>query len=121
MFKQSPLTTWLSRGSALCSIVACYGTLAAIAVLGLLGFSLTLNESIWAGAIILFALISVLGLLFSFRRHHNCSPLLFGALGTGFIAYAMTIDYHLIIEIFGFVLLSVAVLWDWKIQRLSRA
>jgi arsenite methyltransferase len=121
MFKRSFFTTWLSRGSTLCSIIACYGTLAAIAVLGLLGFSITLNESLWAGSIILFALVSVLGLSISLRVHHNLSPLLIGCLGTGLIAYVMTIEYHLTIEIFGFVILCSAVLWDWKIQRRLKA
>lgn len=117
MSKQSTLTSWLSRGSALCSVVACYGSLAAIAGFGLLGVSFTLNEPLWAGVIILFALVSVFGLFIGRGRHHNLSPLLFGCMGTGFIVYVMTIEYHLIVEIFGFLLLCTAVLWDWKIQR----
>lgn len=118
MFKSTLLTNWLSRTSAFFSIVACYGTLAVIAMLGSLGVSLTLNEFIWAGTIIVFALISVFGLFLGLRLHHKYWPLLLGCVGTGFIVYVMTIDYHLTIEILGFISLGLAVIWDWKIRRL---
>lgn len=117
MTSQTTLTVWLSRGSAICSIVTCYGTLAVIALLGALGISITLNEHAWAGLIVFFAIISVFGLLLSFRRHRNFWPLLMGCLGSGLITYVMAIDYRVILEIPGFVLLGLAVFWDWKSQR----
>jgi arsenite methyltransferase len=117
MSKQSLMTSWLSRGVVLLSVVTCYGTLALIAMLGLLGFSLTLNESLWAGAIVFFALASVFGLALDLRIHHNLWPLLIGCLGAASIVYVMFFDYQLAIEILGFVLLCSAVLWDWKILQ----
>lgn len=37
------------------SLIACYGTIAAIALLGALGVTIALNEAAWAGAIVVFA------------------------------------------------------------------
>lgn len=117
MSNQSILTSWLSRGSAICSVITCYGALAVIALLGSLGISMTLNETAWAGLIVLFASVSVFGLVLSWRQHHNVWPLLLGCLGCGLITYVMTIDYRLTLEILGFVLLGSAVFWDWKLQK----
>ncbi len=42
--------SWLALAATLLSLLTCYGTLAAIALLGALGVGIALNEAVWAGA-----------------------------------------------------------------------
>jgi hypothetical protein len=53
---QNKANDWLAAVATTFSLVACYGTLAAIAVLGALGVTIALNEAVWAGAIVLLPL-----------------------------------------------------------------
>lgn len=54
---------WLAPLAAALSLLTCYGTLAAIALLGALGVGIALNEEVWAGGIVLFALLAVVALV----------------------------------------------------------
>lgn len=49
-------------------------------------------------------------------RHRNPWPVVIGGLGTAIIAYAMYIQYDRAVEISGFVLLSLAALWDRRLR-----
>ncbi|MCI0431250.1 MAG: MerC domain-containing protein [Rhodospirillales bacterium] len=103
--------------ATLLSMVACYGTLAVVASLSALGVAVTVNETLWAGAIVAFALLAVLGLLLGYRRHRRIWPILIGGLGVLGIGYAMYVQYERWIEVSGFVLLGIGVLWDWRLRR----
>lgn len=100
--------------ATLLSLLACYGTLLAIAALGAMGVAVSLNEGVWATAIFGFALLALLGLAFGLRRHGSFLPLILGAIGTGAIGYAMFVDYSRAVEIIGFLVLIGAVCLDWR-------
>lgn len=99
------------------SLIACYGTLAAIALLGALGVTLALNEAVWAGAITLFAGLAFVALLIRWRRHRRTVPVLLAGLGFLLIAFTMLISYERIIELVGFGFLGAGTLVDWRIGR----
>ena len=112
---------WLPGFATALSLITCYGTLAVVAILGAFGVAIAINETLWAGAIVAFAALAVGGLAIGFSRHRQAWPLSVGGLGAAAIGYAMYVQYALLIEIFGFVLLCVAVVWDWRLRRLRES
>lgn len=92
---------WLAPLGAALSLIACYGTLAAIALLGALGVGIALNEAVWAGAIVMFAALAVGALALRWRRHGRGLPVLLGGAGLALIAFAMYVSYSLPAELGG--------------------
>jgi hypothetical protein len=117
MSKCNTLLRWLAPLAAILSLAACYGTLAAVALLGLLGARVVLDEALWAGSIVAFALVAVVGLILGARRHRTLWPLAVGTIGAAGIVYTMTLSYDRSMEIGGFLLLAVAVAADWRKSR----
>ena len=108
---------WLAAVATVFSLTACYGTLAAIALLGALGVTIALNEAVWAGAIVLFAGLAFAALLIRWRRHRRTVPVLLAGLGFLLIAFTMLVSYERIIELVGFIFLCAGTVVDWRIVR----
>ncbi|QTF92020.1 MerC family mercury resistance protein, partial [Halomonas sp. BM-2019] len=103
------------------ALLSCYGTLALVALLPLLGIGLALDDGLWAGTIALFVLLSLAALVAGLRHRVGPQPLLLGAAGGGLVLYALFVDYHALVELAGFVLLGGAVLWDLRRRRRQEA
>ena len=99
------------------SLVACYGTLAAIGLLGALGVSIALDEAVWAGAILVFAWLALLALLLRQRRHGRPWPIVLAAIGVVLITFTMTMTYERTIELAGFAFLCAGTFMDWRAAR----
>ncbi len=108
---------WLGSVATLFSLAACYGTLAAIGILGVLGISIAFDETLWAGTIIAFAVLAVGGLGLGLLCHRQPWPILIGGLGVGILGYVMYVQYDRLTEIFAFILLCLAAFWDWRLRR----
>ncbi len=108
---------WLGSAATLFSLAACYGTLAAIGLLGVLGITIALNETLWAGVIIAFAVLAVGSFCLSLRCHRQPWPTLIGGFGVAILGYTMYIQYDRLIEISGFTLLCLAAFWDWRLRH----
>ena len=67
----------LARGGTILSLLACYGTLAVVAGLSALGVTIAINDHVWAAAIVIFAVVAVLGVGFGARRHGNTGQHIF--------------------------------------------
>ncbi|WP_104018573.1 MerC domain-containing protein [Roseovarius nitratireducens] len=106
--------SWMAALATGLSLIACYGTLAAIVVLGALGVGIALNETVWAGAIVLFAALAVAALALRWRRHGRGVPVLLGGAGLALIVFAMNVSYSLPAELGGFVLLCLGTWADWR-------
>ena len=116
----------LARGGVILSLLACYGTLAVIGALSALGVTIAVNVGVWAGAIVLFALMAVAGVALGFRRHRAAGPVVAAGLGAALVAAAMYAAAPVegatglsgrVIEIAGFACLIAAALWDWRLAR----
>jgi len=105
---------WLAPLGAVLSLIACYGTLAAIAFLGALGVGIALNEAVWAGAIVLFAALAVVALALRWRRHGRGVPVVLALAGLALIGFAMYVSYSLPAELGGFALLCLGTYADWR-------
>jgi predicted membrane protein len=108
---------WAAPLATLFALIACYGTVAVIALLGLLGITIALDEKIWAGAIVILAGLAFVALLFRWRRHRQLAPILFAATGFVLIAFVMLVSYQRIVELAGFILLSIGSLLDWRMVK----
>ena len=103
------------------ALLACYGTLAAVAILPLLGVGLALNEGLWATAIAIFACLTAVAVVPGLRRHHAYGPPALSILGAGVITYTMFVHYSMVVEVTGFVILASAVAWDIHLRRRMQA
>lgn len=110
---------WLAGVSALLSILACYGTLFIISVLSALGITLAVHGGAWAGAISLFAVLAVVGVLLGYRRHRVLAPLVVAAIGAAIIIWVMFGSFNRVLELIGFGALIVGATWDWRLKRRS--
>ncbi len=114
---QNKTGDWLAALATASSLIACYGTLAAIALLGALGVTIALNEAIWAGAIVLFAGLAFVALLIRWRGHRRIAPALLAGIGLLLIALTMLVSYDRIIELVGFAFLCAGTVVEWRIGR----
>lgn len=115
-----PIRNWVAPAAAGLALIACYGTLAAVGLLGALGVTIALNEAVWAGAIVIFAWLTLLALRLRRRRHGQLWPIALGAVGVAMITYTMMAAYERVIELVGFVFLCVGTLLDWRAGHRQR-
>lgn len=99
------------------ALLACYGTLVAIAVLGAAGVTVAIDETAWAGAITIFAAVAAMAVLAGQRKHRRLGPGIVAVLGASAIGYTMTVSYDLALELAGFVLIAAGVVWDQILGR----
>ena len=110
-------TRRLAGVATVLSIAACYGTLAVIGTLGAMGIALVVDDALWAGAIVAFAMLAVVGIGLGLQAHHRPWPLLLGDIGAGAITYTMYFNYDRATELTGYALLCAAAAWDWRLCR----
>ena len=108
---------WFAPVATALSLVACYGTLAAVALLGALGVTIALNEAVWAGVIVLFAGLTFAALLVRRRKHGRLAPVVLAGIGVLLIGFTMLISYARVIEFAGFVFLCAGTVLDWQSGR----
>lgn len=99
------------------ALLACYGTLALVALLSMLGITLAVREDAWAGTIMLFVVLTAGVVASGIKKHHGLVPLVLAVTGAILISYVMFGTYNLILEICGFVLLGIATIWDYKLRQ----
>ena len=78
---------------------------------------MSLNEGIWAGAIILFALLATAVILLGMRKHRSPVPSVLALLGSGILMYTMYVDYSTLTELIGFAVLAGATFLDYRMRR----
>ncbi|NIC07296.1 MerC family mercury resistance protein [Billgrantia bachuensis] len=120
------LRLWYRRGllgmlAFLLALLSCYGTLAMVALLPLLGVHLVLDEGLWAGAITGFVLVTLVAVASGIRRYRAYLPTLLAAGGSALVLYALFIDYQVLVELTGFLLLLAGAAWDFVLRRRHEA
>ncbi len=88
-----------------------------ISILGAAGIAISVDNTLWAGAIVAFAVLAVIGLGFGALRHKSRWPMMLGVFGTVIIIYVMYVQYDRAVEISGFILLAYAAFWDWQLKK----
>lgn len=111
----------LGMAALLLALLSCYGTLAGLTLLSLMGYSMALDEGVWAAAIAAFALLTVGAVAVGLRRHRQVGAVVLAVAGVSVLLYALFIDYHLAVELTGFLLLAGGVAWDAWLRRRHQA
>ena len=100
----------LSLGVA---IVACYGTLAALALFSAAGINLAVNETVWAAVIVLAAACAALAVVArAWRTGEGRLAAGFALAGAALVAWTQLGRYDFALELVGFALLAAAVIID---------
>lgn len=113
----TPRLGWLAGAGTVLAVLACYGTLAVVGALSLLGVTLVIDPGAWAGAIVVFAVLAVLGVALGYARHRVAGPLVLAAIGAALVIWAMLGSYSRLIEVAGFAGLIAAAIWDWRLKK----
>ena len=110
------LAKWRLAGafSLATAILACYGTLAALALLSAAGVNFVLNETVWAGVVVLGAGLAALAVCARARRYGGRLAAALALAGAGIVGYTQLVSYDLWIELAGFGLLAAAVVLDLR-------
>lgn len=108
---------WLAGGAILLAVTSCYGLVLLVAVLSLFGITISIHGGAWAGAVIIFALLALAGMLLGYLRHRSPGPVLLAVAGAGLITAVMLAHYNWMAELAGFAALAGATAWDWRLRR----
>ncbi|MCT7373736.1 methyltransferase domain-containing protein [Chelativorans salis] len=106
--------------AAITAIVVCYGVMASIGLLSLIGVAFAFPEGAWATAIFAAAALAVIATAFNLPRHGHPWPLLVTAVGATLIGYAMFWNYNPLVEALGFTILIGGVVFDLHRLYLSQ-
>jgi arsenite methyltransferase len=99
------------------SMLACYGTLAATALLSLAGITLAINPSLWAGSIVILGAFAAASVAAGVRRHRSYAALGLSLTGLAALAYVQFVNYSGSLELMAFGLLAAGVALDFRYRR----
>lgn len=111
--------SWLGSATSLIAVIACYGTLAAVALLSLVGVSVELDESFMVKLITALLILALLGMGNSFRLHRHAGPLLLSLAAAAVLFVVFYGKYSKPLELTGFALLVIASVWDFRVRKRS--
>jgi SAM-dependent methyltransferase len=107
----------LGSFATIAAVAACYGVLALVGAIGLLGLSIPLNAQVWTAMIVALAVLAPLGIAWNMRAHGSWGPTMIGAAGELLVCYALLGAYDWRVEASGFAAMLGAALWDRHLFR----
>lgn len=103
--------------TSLLAVATCYGTLALVAGLSLLGVGVEVNEGWLVKIITGLLLLAIGGMVYSYRVHRVVGPLLLTVATASILGWVFYGDYSKPLELAGFGGLVVASLWDFRAKK----
>ncbi len=76
MGKSKQNLSWLGSATSLLAVATCYGTLAAVSLLSLIGVSVNIDEATLITSITGLLILALSGMLYSWRSHRHPGPLI---------------------------------------------
>lgn len=119
MGEQSNVGQKLGQFSSLAvvlSMFACYGTLAVVGALALLGITVDIHEGAWAAAIAAFAWLAFFGIAANYRKVRTGGPVILAGVGVLLITWVMFVSFSRPLEILGFAALAAAAVWERRVK-----
>ena len=109
--------SWVGSVTSLLAVVACYGTLAAVALLSVIGISIEIDEGLLAKLISSLLLLALAGIAYSYRVHRHPGPLLLGIASAALLLWVFYGSYSKPLELTGFIALVFASVWDFRAKK----
>lgn len=109
--------SWLGSATSLLAVVTCYGTLAAVALLSVIGVSVELDEGLLVKLITGLLVPALAGMGYSFRIHRHPGPLLVSIASAALLLWVFYGSYSKSMEMTGFIALVIASLWDFRAKK----
>jgi len=104
--------SWVGSATSLLAVLACYGTLAAVGLLSVVGISIELDEGLLVKLITGLLILALAGMGYSWRVHRHPGPLLLSVASAVLLLWVFYGHYSKPLELTGFVCLVVASVWD---------
>ncbi len=117
MTKSKQNLSWLASATSLLAVATCYGSLAAVSLLSLIGISVDIDEAVLAKLITGLMILALSGMLYSWRSHRHPGPLILSLNAAALLLWVFYGSYSRPLELIGFALLVTASLWDFYIKR----
>ena len=114
---QSAAANRLAPLFAVLAFLACNGTIILLAVLSAIGISISINPHLQAGAITLFAVITLLLVFRDCKNYQALGPLILAAIASATLIGTMYIHFNKVVESIGLLELFIAALWNWHLSR----
>jgi len=109
--------SWLGSVTSLLAVATCYGTLAAVSLLSLIGVSVDIDEATLVKLITGLLVLALLGTVYSWRIHRHPGPLLLSLGAAALLLWVFYGSYSKPLELTGFALLVVASIWDFRVKK----
>lgn len=114
--KASRFTSFASATSLL-TVVSCYGTLAVVALLSVVGVTVHVNEEMMARILTIVLAVALVGMLYSYRLYRDIRPFLLGAVSAALLLWVFYGEDSRLLEGLGFVGLVSASVWDLRAKH----
>ncbi|WP_366653694.1 MerC family mercury resistance protein [Fodinicurvata sp. EGI_FJ10296] len=95
--------------ATIAALAACYGTIALLPLLAMLGIGVSVNEGIWALTVAAGAIVAIAAIAWNATRHRSPYALILALPGGLAVVYSMLVAYHPATEAAGFAALIAAV------------
>ncbi len=109
--------SWIGSATGLLAATACYGTLAAVALLSAIGISIKIDEGLMIKMVGGLLFLALAGMAYSFRVHRHLGPLLLSIASAALLSWVFFGSYSKPLELTGFAALMVASVWDFRIKK----
>lgn len=109
--------SWLGSAASLLAVAACYGTLAVVSLLSIIGVSIKIDETTMTKLISGLLVIALGGMGYSYSVHKHPGPLLLSVASAALLLWVFFGSYSKPLELAGFALLIVASIWDFRTKR----
>jgi arsenite methyltransferase len=103
--------------TSLLAVATCYGTLAAIALLSVIGVSIEVNEGALVTVITGLLILALAGMMYSYRGHGTPGPLVLSIAAAALLIWVFYGAYSKPLELTGFAGLVVASVWDFRAKK----
>ncbi len=101
------------------AMLACYGSLAAAALLPLAGIVFAVNEAAVSATVLAFAALALAALIAGRKAHRSAWALAAGFAGAAILAYVHLVSFSLAVELAGFVAMGIGIALDLRERRRS--
>ena len=109
--------SWLGSVTSLLAVATCYGTLAAVTLLSLIGVSVDIDEATLVKLVTGLLILALLGMVYSWRIHRHPDPMLISLGSATLLLWVFYGSYSKPLELTGFALLVVASVWDFRVKK----